>query len=283
MGSRHPAALGYVCESVGPDRLNTTLIFLSMSAMPNSRPVLKNVFTLSTLVLLLLLISSMPAFGHLPSPQSELSSAPAANAGSSNSQQSNTSHDGADQATSVGSGKETLTKQADYFVPRTNRERWNNYAYSLVEPQAFLYPAAQSGLNQARNKPHEWTQGAEAYGERFSSAYGQHAIGSTLSNTLAFELHEDNRYFKSRKKGIGRLSYAITSALLGRHDDGSRSISLSAIGGGAAGAFISRTWQPRSANSAGDGAVSFGYAIAARAGANLVREFLPRRLERILK
>jgi hypothetical protein len=230
-----------------------------------------------------LLISSMPALGQVPSPQSELPSAPAANAGPSSSQQSNTSHDGADQATSIGFGRETLTKQADYRVPMTNRERWDHYAYSLVEPQAFLYPAAQSGLNQARNKPHEWSQGAEAYGERFGSAYGQHAIGSTLSNTLAFELHEDNRHFKSRKSGIGRPSYAITSALLARHDDGSRSISFSAIGGGAAGAFISRAWQPRSANSAGDGAVSFGYAIATRAGADLVREFLPKRLEGILK
>ncbi len=46
---------------------------------------------------------------------------------------------------------------------------------------------------------------------------------------------------------------------------------------------FSRAWQPRSANSAGDGAVSFGYAIAARAGVSVLREFLPRRLERILK
>ena len=57
-----------------------------------------------------------------------------------------------------------MTEQADYFVPMTNRERWDHYAYSLVEPQAFLYPAAQSGLNQARNKPHEWSQGVEGYG-----------------------------------------------------------------------------------------------------------------------
>ena len=123
----------------------------------------------------------------------------------------------------------------------------------------------------------------EGYGRRSGSAYGQHLIGSTVSNAIAFRLLEDDRYFKSGKTGIGRLSYAIMSTLLARHDDGSRFISFSAIGGVAAGAFISRAWQPRSANSAGDGAVSFGYAIAARAGINVLREFLPRRLERILK
>ena len=176
-----------------------------------------------------------------------------------------------------------MTEQADYFVPMTNHERWDHYAYSLVEPQALLFPAVQAGLNQARNRPQAWGQGVEGYGRRFGSAYGQHLIGSTVSNAIAFGLHEDNRYFKSGKTGVGRLSYAITSTLLARHDDGSRFISFSAIGGGAAGAFISRAWQPRSANSAGDGAVSFGYTIAARAGVNVLREFLPRRLERILK
>jgi hypothetical protein len=123
----------------------------------------------------------------------------------------------------------------------------------------------------------------EGYGRRSGSAYGQHLIGSTVSNAIAFRSLEDGRYFKSGKTGIGRLSYAIMSTLLARHDDGSRFISFSAIGGVAAGAFISLAWQPRSANSAGDGAVSFGYAIAARAGINVLREFLPRRLERILK
>jgi hypothetical protein len=226
---------------------------------------------------LMLLIFSVPALGQEPSRQLELPCAPSATVLSS-SQQSNTR-----QPSSIESGKETLIEQADYFVPMTNRERWEHYAYSLVQPQAVLFPAFQAGLNQARNTPHEWGQGAQGYGQRFGSVYGQHLIGATVGNAIAFGLHEDNRYFKSRRTGTGRLSYAITSVLLARHDDGSRSISFSAIGGGAAGAFISRAWQPQSTNSAGDAAVSFGYAIAERAGINVVREFSPRRLERILK
>lgn len=253
---------------------------MNMSAPQYARPIRKNLLALGMIVLL---ISSIPALGQVPGPQSELPSAPSAKAESYSSQHSKTSLAGTDQTSSIESGRETFTEQADYFVPMTNRERWDHYAYSLVGPHAFLYPAVQAGLNQARNSPHEWGQGVEGYERRFGSAYGQHLIGSTVSNAIAFRLHEDDRYFKSGKTGIGRLSYAITSALLARHDDGSRFISLSAIGGGAAGAFISRAWQPRSANSAGDGVVSFGYAIAARAGINVLREFLPRRLERILK
>jgi hypothetical protein len=251
-----------------------------MSALQNPRQNRKSLLALGTIVLL---ICSMPASGQVPSSQSELPGSPIAEARSSSSQQSNTSHDGRDERSSIESGRETLTEQADYFVPMTSRERWDHYAYSLVEPQAIVFLAIQAGLNQARNTPHEWGQGAEGYGRRFGSAYGEHLMASTVSNAIAFGVHEDNRYFKSERTGVGRLSYAITSALLARHDDGSRSISFSALAGGAAGAFISRTWQPHSTNSAGNAAVSFGYAIAARAGANVVREFLPRRLERLLK
>jgi hypothetical protein len=183
-----------------------------MSALQYARPIRKNLVAPGTMVLL---TSSIPALGQVPGPRSDLPSAPSAKAESYSSQQSKTSLAGTDQTSSIESGRETLTEQADYFVPMTNSERWDHYAYSLVEPQAFLYPAVQAGLNQARNRPHEWGQGVEGYGRRFGSAYGQHLIGSTVSNAIAFRLHEDNRYFKSGKTGIGRLSYAITSTLLG--------------------------------------------------------------------
>jgi hypothetical protein len=155
---------------------------------------------------LMLLIFGIPALGQVPSPQLQLPVAPSATVFSS-SRQSNMR-----QPSSNESVRETLIAQTDYFVPMTNRERWLHYAYSLVQPQAILFPAFQAGLSQARNTPHEWGQGAEAYGWRFASVYGEHLIGSTVGNAIAFGLHEDNCYFKSRKTGIGRLSYAITSA-----------------------------------------------------------------------
>jgi hypothetical protein len=62
---------------------------------------------------------------------------------------------------------------------------------------------------------------------------------------------------------------------IARQDDGSRFTSYSAVGGGAAGRSFRVPWQPKSTNSAGDAAVSFGYAIAERAGI-VVREFSPK-------
>lgn len=184
---------------------------------------------------------------------------------------------------SIGARKESWVQQAESFVPMTGRERLAHYAYSLVGPQALVYSAAQAGVTQLHDTPREWGLGPEGYGSRYDSGYAQHVIGATAANAIAFGLHQDDRYFKSGKTGFGRLTYAITSAFLARQDDGSRVISFSAIGGAAAGAFIARAWQPRSTTSMASGAQSFGVAIGIRAGVNVAREFLPRRLQRTLK
>jgi len=66
------------------------------------------------------------------------------------------------------------------------------------------------------------------------------------------------------------------SALITRRDDGSTRFAYTRIGSFAAGAFISRAWQPRSITSAGDGAVNFGSFVAVQVGFNVAREFFPR-------
>jgi hypothetical protein len=89
-------------------------------------------------------------------------------------------------------------------------------------------------------------------------------------------LHEDNRYFNSGKKGFWpRTGYAVASGILAQHDDGTQHLSIPQIGGVAAGAFLSRSWQPSSQHSAGNGAVSFGISMASNMAFGVVKEFLP--------
>ena len=170
------------------------------------------------------------------------------------------------------------------FSPMTRYERLENYASRLVGPEYILTSAAAAGISQITNSPKEWGGGAEAYGWRVGNSFAQHVIRETLQYGISATLHEDNRYFASGRSGfIARTKYAVMSTLLARHDNGSRSFSFSRIGGTAGAAFISREWQPRSTNSAGDGAESFGISMGAQMGFNVVREFLPdlkRRLHR---
>lgn len=168
------------------------------------------------------------------------------------------------------------TTKAAQFKPLTQQERTHLYLKTMVNPLGYAKAGLSAGMDQWRDKPPEWHQGAEGYGRRFGNIVGQYSIQRTVTFGLSSLLHEDNRYFNSGKSGIGpRTEYALSSGILARHDDGSRHISVSQLGGVAAGAFLSRFWQPPSSNSAGDGAVSFGISMASNIGFSMAKEFLP--------
>jgi len=114
------------------------------------------------------------------------------------------------------------------------------------------------------------------YGKRYGNILGQYSIQRTVTFGLASALHEDNRYFNSGKQGVWkRTGYALSSGVLARKDDGSRHVSISQLGGVAAGAFLSRLWQPPSQSAASNGAISFGITMASNIGFSVVKEFLP--------
>ena len=168
------------------------------------------------------------------------------------------------------------TKTARDFRPLTQRERTRLYYKTMVNPLGFVKAGFSAGIDQWKDKPFEWKQGASGYAQRFANILGQYSIQRTVTFGLSSALHEDNRYFNSGKRGLWtRTEYAFMSSILARHDDGRRNVSISQLGGVAAGAFLSRLWQPPSQSSAGDGAVSFGITMGSNAAFGVVKEFLP--------
>ena len=165
---------------------------------------------------------------------------------------------------------------ADEFQPMTQQERTTLYVKTMVNPFSFIKTGLSAGIDQWNDKPEEWQQGASGYGMRFGNILGQYSIQRTVTFGASSLLHEDNRYFNSGKTGFwSRTGYALVSGVLARHDDGSRSFSISQTAGVAAGAFLSRFWLPSSQHSAGDAAVSFGITMGSNIGFGVVKEFLP--------
>jgi hypothetical protein len=166
--------------------------------------------------------------------------------------------------------------KASEFRPLTQPERNKIYLKTMINPLGYLKAGFSAGIDQWKDKPPEWEQGASGYGKRYANIFGQYSIQRTATFGLGSVLHEDNRYFNSGKKGFwARTGYAVVSGVLARHDDGTRHLSISQLGGVAAGAFLSRTWQPPSQHSLGDGAVSFGITMASNMGFSVVKEYLP--------
>ena len=148
----------------------------------------------------------------------------------------------------------------------------------------YFKSGLSGAIDQANDKPHEWGQGGAGYGKRVANITAQYGIQRTVTFGVASLLHEYNRYFGSGKKGFWpRTGYAISSSVLARHDNGRRYPSVSLIGGFAAAAFISRSLQPPSTHSAGDGASSFGISMGYNVLACTVKEFLPDLLRPLAK
>jgi hypothetical protein len=173
---------------------------------------------------------------------------------------------------------------AEDFVPMSTSQRLVHAFDSVARPGAALSVGIRAGIDYGANRQPEWGRGADRFALRYSNVYAEHFIAQVIEQSTAFVRHEDNRYFASGARGLSRrLGYAAASAVLARRDDGSRTISYSALGGAAGAAFISRRWQARGNSSAGDAAVSFGITMGIRAGFNLIREFAPRGVGAILR
>jgi hypothetical protein len=177
-----------------------------------------------------------------------------------------------------------LDRFAEDYVPQSNVERLLEAARNVTSRSAFIDSALHAGIDEAMGRPKEWDTHLDGFGERLGSSYAEHFIDVAIRDSIAFGLHEDNRYFLSGRHGFrSRLVYVLESSVLARHDDGTRSISVSGIGGAASAAFISRAWQPRSTSSPGDAAVSFAFIIATRTLRNGLREFGPRPIRGLLR
>jgi len=168
------------------------------------------------------------------------------------------------------------TRKASDFRPLNGRERAHLYLKTMTNPLGYIKAGFSAGINQWNDKPREWGQGASGYGKRFGDIVGQYSIQRTVTFGVSSVLHEDNRYFNSGKRSFwSRTGYAVASGMVARHDDGSRHLSISQLGGTAAGAFLSRPWLPPSQHCARDAAISFRITMANNIGSGVLKEFLP--------
>jgi hypothetical protein len=175
----------------------------------------------------------------------------------------------------------STTTPAAPIIPLTPKQKINKRAWRLIEPVTLIDSAFGAGIEQWRNHPPEWGQGAEGYAKRFASSEGFTAAhnGIALGFDLAF--HLDPRY---RRMPDGtfkqRMLNAVSQTLLANKDSGGRMINISELAGNFGAGFIQTAWEPRGYNSAGDALVSGALGLAYHTGKNVAREFLPGILHR---
>jgi len=163
------------------------------------------------------------------------------------------------------------------YVPMSQEQRRHDYFRKLVSPISLVSSAASAGIGQWRDQPEPWGQGGQGYARRFGSSFGQHLVRETLIFGISSGFHEDNRFVPSDEPTArGRFKDAVAGTFLATKDDGSRSVSVSKIGGLVGAAFLSRLWQPPGYRTAHGAEVSIAVGIGVAVGFNVAREFVPR-------
>jgi hypothetical protein len=163
------------------------------------------------------------------------------------------------------------------FTFPTKRERFNRYVKSTVGPVSLVRSGISAGIDQWRDHPVEWGQGASGYGKRYASSIGRNAIQQTVTYGLDAAMGLDTGFKRSDRKGfVPRMTDALAANITSHTRIGKRVISVPRLAGVYAGGIIpAETWYP-SRYSYKDGLRSGTRSLATGFGINLVREFVIR-------
>ena len=166
------------------------------------------------------------------------------------------------------------TPTPDYVFP-TAEERFKRYVKDTVGPMRLLRTGASAGIQQWRDSPEEWGQGAKGYGRRFASGMGRNAIQQTVTYGLDSALGQDTGFKRSKREGFfPRLKDALAENVTSRTKSGNRVISAPRLVGIYTGSIVaSETWYPER-YSYKDGLRQGTTTLVMGFGINVVREFL---------
>ena len=155
-------------------------------------------------------------------------------------------------------------------------DKFRIHALRVITPDKWLGWAAYSGIQQLRDDPREWGQGASGYGRRLASNAGYTAVRNVLGFGLDSTLREDPRYYKSKRTGFKpRTAEALRQVFVCRTDSGGETFAVWRFGSAYGAGFIQNAWMPKSSNTASDAMIIGSLSIAGDAGSNLFLEFWP--------
>jgi Carboxypeptidase regulatory-like domain len=166
-------------------------------------------------------------------------------------------------------------------VALTSKQKFSLAWKTTVDPVSFVLIGMIAGIQQSQDQFSGYGQGAEGYAKRYGASYANLVSGTFIGSAiLPSLLKQDPRYFY---KGTGtkrsRILYAIATSVICKGDNGRWQPNYSSIGGNLAAGAISNLYYPEKDRD-GVGLTFEGGAIgiAATAGANLIEEFLIRKL-----
>jgi len=166
-------------------------------------------------------------------------------------------------------------------MPLTSKQKFELAWKTIMDPVTFGLNGAIAGVEQAHNDFSGYGQGAEGYAKRYGAAYSDLVTGTFIGSAiLPSLLKQDPRYFY---KGTGskrsRVLYAVANSVICKGDNGRWQTNYSSILGNlAAGGISNLYYSAKDRNAAGLTFENALIGIGASAAANLLQEFVIRKL-----
>lgn len=179
-------------------------------------------------------------------------------------------------ATTLDSATNLSPKETDVVAPPTWKVRFSVFAHKLAGPQAILETVPGTASDHVRNFPKQWGRGAQGFGMRLASQYGQFLISESIALGVSAIHHEDPRYFRRGQGGFGgRLGHALSSAVIARDIHGKKTIAAAQILGVYGSWAVATSWNPPDQRTFNGIAFYGSIGLAVKAGGNVFREFWP--------
>lgn len=170
---------------------------------------------------------------------------------------------------------------APHPAPLSPKQKFALAWKTTIDPVSFGLIGVIAGIQQAQNDFSGYGQGASGYAKRYGASYANFVSGTFIGSAiLPSVLKQDPRYFY---KGTGskrsRILYAIAGSIVCKGDNGKWQPNYSSILGNLTAGGISNLYYPAQDRD-GVGLTFEGGAIGigATAAANLIQEFLIRKL-----
>jgi hypothetical protein len=159
------------------------------------------------------------------------------------------------------------------------REQRDHFLWTTFGPPGLVGAAVSGGVQHARDVPSEWGQSRTAFAKRFAAQYAESAVGDTTKYALARLFDGDPSFRRCECAGLlPRLRHASLSPFTARREaDGRTVFSIARAAGLTAGHVASATlWYPAH-QTAGGVAEHVALDLAAKAGIDVMREFVRRK------
>jgi hypothetical protein len=132
------------------------------------------------------------------------------------------------------------------YTPPTHGERFRTYLSHTYGIASVLEAGARAGVDQARDAPSQWPEGAEGYAERFGSAVGGIAVRGTTQYAFGELFREDLRHQPCGSNcSTSKFKLALEDTFMARKgSDGHLAFSAARLIGPISSGLVVSTWRP---------------------------------------